>query len=88
MLRHVRNRGYGAALKTGINTARHEVIVITDADGTYPVDPIPEMVGELRTADMVVGARAGQNVAVPRPHRPAKWVLERLCQARRSARPP
>src|SRR5271167_2066959 len=30
------NRGYGAALKTGIAAATHEWILIIDADGTYP----------------------------------------------------
>lgn len=80
VLRHVRNRGYGAALKTGINAARHELIVITDADGTYPVGRIPEMLSELRTADMVVGARVGPNVAVRLAHRPAKWVLRRFAE--------
>ena len=32
---HDRNRGYGAALKTGIRRAGADIIVITDADGTY-----------------------------------------------------
>src|SRR5215211_4461991 len=36
VLRHRRNRGYGAALKSGIHAARYDWILITDADGTYP----------------------------------------------------
>ena len=60
VLRHDRNRGYGAALKTGIRAARGEVIVITDADGTYPVNRIPELVAAMEECDMVVGARTGQ----------------------------
>ncbi|MEC8496293.1 MAG: glycosyltransferase family 2 protein, partial [Planctomycetota bacterium] len=36
VMAHPLNRGYGAALKTGIRAARNPVIVITDADGTYP----------------------------------------------------
>src|ERR1041384_8588956 len=43
VLRHRSNRGYGAALKTGIAAASNEFIVITDADGTYPCERIPEM---------------------------------------------
>lgn len=78
VLRHRSNRGYGAALKTGIAAARHEIIVITDADGTYPGRYIPELVRELDYADMVVGARVGSNVSIPLIRKPAKWVLNRL----------
>ena len=38
VLRRVKNRGYGAALKLGIQHARYGWTLITDADGTYPVD--------------------------------------------------
>ncbi len=40
VVHHDRNRGYGAALKTGIRHARHQLVVITDADGTYPSERI------------------------------------------------
>src|SRR5262245_57966074 len=47
---HQKNRGYGTALKTGILAARHDVIVIVDADGTYPLDAIPDLLVALREA--------------------------------------
>ena len=78
VVRHRGNRGYGASLKTGIGLARHNIIVITDADGTYPCEAIPLMLEELRKADMVVGARIGKRVSIPLVRRPAKWVLNRL----------
>src|SRR4051812_42261459 len=78
VLRNRSNRGYGASLKTGIMAAAHNLILITDADGTYPVHYIPELVEGLETADMVVGARMGNNVAIPLIRRPAKWVLNKL----------
>jgi glycosyltransferase involved in cell wall biosynthesis len=78
LLRHPENRGYGAAIKTGLLAAQYNTIVITDADGTYPPDQIPELVSKLDTADMVVGARIGENVQIPRARRPAKWLLGRL----------
>ncbi|MFG0318509.1 MAG: glycosyltransferase family 2 protein [Planctomycetota bacterium JB042] len=78
VLRHDVNRGYGAALKTGIRNARADVICITDADGTYPNDRIPELLGLMDRYDMVVGARTGANVAIPLVRRPAKWVLNQL----------
>jgi glycosyltransferase involved in cell wall biosynthesis len=72
------NRGYGAALKAGIGIARYQTIVITDADGTYPADQIPEMLEIAGDYDMVVGARIGAQVAIPLVRRPAKWFLRRL----------
>ena len=49
--------------------------MITDADGTYPADEIPNLVAKLETADMVVGARTGDEVHIPMMRRPAKMFL-------------
>lgn len=78
VLQHRSNRGYGAALKTGITAATHDVIAITDSDGTYPSKYLPAMLEELERADMVVGARVGKEVHIPFVRLPAKWVLRRL----------
>ena len=78
LFRHPQNKGYGAALKTGIRQARHDVVLITDADGTYPIDMIPHLVQQMEQYDMVVGARTGENVQVPLVRRPAKYALTRL----------
>ena len=78
VFRHRSNRGYGAALKSGIAGASNNYIVITDADGTYPSEYIPDMLAQLESADMVVGARIGGNVRIPMVRRPAKWLLNKL----------
>lgn len=79
VVEHGRNRGYGAALKTGFAEAAHDVVVITDADGTYPEDRIAELVERIDDgAEMAVGARTGADVHIPLVRRPAKWVLRRL----------
>ena len=62
VLHHLKNWGYGASLKTGIKASKHPWILITDADGTYPIDKIPELIKRAGSADMVVGARKGTNV--------------------------
>ncbi len=80
LLRHAVNRGYGAALKTGIKAAAHEAIVIVDADGTYPAAAVPEMVRALRAADMVVGSRNRGAAGLSRARSAAKWVLRLLAQ--------
>lgn len=88
VIRHRSNRGYGCSLKTGILAATHDIIGIIDADGTYPVKYLPEMLEELDQADMVVGARIGKNVNIPLIRRPAKWVLKRLANYVANARIP
>jgi glycosyltransferase involved in cell wall biosynthesis len=63
VLKHERNLGYGAALKTGLARAKGSWIAITDADGTYPNHRLPELVqiAEAEDADMVVGARTASD---------------------------
>ncbi|MEQ1762317.1 MAG: glycosyltransferase family 2 protein [Pyrinomonadaceae bacterium] len=78
VIQHRSNRGYGASLKTGILAASHDIIAITDADGTYPAQYLPEMIKELEHADMVVGSRTGADVNIPLMRRPAKWCLRTM----------
>ncbi|HEY9601540.1 MAG TPA: glycosyltransferase family 2 protein [Allocoleopsis sp.] len=80
LIEHRRNRGYGAALKTGIRHASYPLIVITDADGTYPNERIPQLVTLATHADMVVGARIGANVQYPTIRKIPKWFLVRFAQ--------
>ena len=78
VLRRPKNRGYGAALKLGVARAQHGYILITDADGTYPVEAIPALLGQAERHAMVVGARIGDNVAIPLVRRPAKAFIRAL----------
>jgi glycosyltransferase involved in cell wall biosynthesis len=78
VVRHRANRGYGAALKTGIRATTHPLIAILDADGTYPIARLPELLALADEADMVVGARTGGTVHVPPLRRPVKWLLTRV----------
>lgn len=78
VLHHRRKRGYGFSLKDGIEHATHDLIAIIDADGTYPVSRLSELIDAMESADMVVGARTGEVVHVPPLRRPAKWFLRRL----------
>ncbi|MGQ0736163.1 MAG: glycosyltransferase family 2 protein [Acidobacteriota bacterium] len=61
VISHPHNLGYGRALKTGVDAATYDTIVIVDADGTYPVAEIPRLVATFqRGFDMVVGTRSGR----------------------------
>lgn len=80
LISHPKNRGYGAALKTGIRAAQAEIVAITDADGTYPNERLPELYRRCvaEGASMVVGSRTGANVHIPLVRRPAKAFLRWL----------
>ncbi|HOM11586.1 MAG TPA: glycosyltransferase family 2 protein, partial [Spirochaetota bacterium] len=80
IMHHSKNRGYGAALKTGIRAAKHDFIAITDADATYPDERIPEFFKDVITndLDMLVGARIGESVNIPLIRKFPKWVINQL----------
>ncbi len=80
LISHDVNRGYGAAIKTGVRYASSDIIIITDADATYPSHRIPDLLKKYREGniDMVVGARTGENVKIPSMRKPAKWFIKKL----------
>ena len=80
IIEHGFNKGYGGALKTGVKSARYDIIVTFDADGSHPVDQIPEMIRRLGDCDMVIGARSGKDDATQLIRRPPKWVLRKLAE--------
>jgi glycosyltransferase involved in cell wall biosynthesis len=59
LVRHIKNRGYGAAIKTGFRHASGEYLAFLDADGTYPPEQLPNLCRAAieEKADMVVGSR-------------------------------
>ena len=80
LIRHSENRGYGAALKTGIARAKYPFVAITDADSTYPSDRLLDLVRLAQDTDMVVGARTGENVTYSNLRKIPKWFLVRFAQ--------
>ncbi|NMC78481.1 MAG: glycosyltransferase family 2 protein [Chloroflexi bacterium] len=67
LIRHLKNKGYGAALKTGFAYARGELIGFLDADGTYPPEYFPKLCEQvLAGSDLVIGSRmAGAKSEMP-----------------------
>ena len=58
LVRNPYNKGYGYSIKKGIIAASGEIIAITDADGTYPIEAILLMVKKLEEGyDLVIGKR-------------------------------
>jgi glycosyltransferase involved in cell wall biosynthesis len=78
VVRCAENRGAGAARKVGIRQARGELVVMLDADGSYPADAIPELVAHFPGYDQVNGARTSEQGTLPWLRRPAKWLIRKL----------
>jgi glycosyltransferase involved in cell wall biosynthesis len=55
---HVAEKGYGAALRAGIEAARGRFVVMGDADDSYEFEDVPRFLARLRAGDeLVMGSR-------------------------------
>jgi glycosyltransferase involved in cell wall biosynthesis len=77
VIRHLHNKGYGAALKTGIRAAAGDIVVMMDADSEHSAEQITRLLHALGSNDMVVGAR-GKGSHSPLLRRPGKWLLSKV----------
>lgn len=55
---HPHNRGYGAALRSGIDRATHSLIFFTDSDLQFDLEEIPLLLEWIEQFDIVAGYRA------------------------------
>ena len=78
VLRCPERRGAGAARKVGIRQARGEIVVMLDADGSYPPGAIAELLQYFPAYDQVNGARTSEQGSMPWLRRPAKWFIRKL----------
>lgn len=80
LIRHPKNRGYGAALKTGFSKANGELIGFLDADGTYPPEYFPQLCqAALNGTDLVIGSRmAGAESQMPVTRRIGNFFFANL----------
>jgi glycosyltransferase involved in cell wall biosynthesis len=82
VIRHAKNKGYGASLKTGLQRARSEYFCITDADGSYPNEKIPSLFERLLEEDaaMIVGQRTGKALDPGLFRKSSKFALRKLAE--------
>lgn len=78
VLSHPVNKGYGQALRTGVNAARHEWILMTDADGSYPVSGIKELLPFAPDFDLIIGMREGAHFWGSPTRIFLRWVYLRM----------
>jgi glycosyltransferase involved in cell wall biosynthesis len=61
LVRHSTNRGYGAALKTGLRHARSDKVVFMDGDGQHSPEAVSDMLRLLDEYPMVIGERGADS---------------------------
>jgi glycosyltransferase involved in cell wall biosynthesis len=73
LLVHPHNRGYGAALRTGIGAARQPWVLLTDADLQFDLDQLEDFAMLACSADVVAGRRILRQDTVGRRVNGALW---------------
>jgi dolichol-phosphate mannosyltransferase len=76
LLRHARNRGYGAAIANGFREARSELLFYTDADNQFDVGELEWFLPLIVEYDVVVGFRVYRYDKVSRSL--MSWCYNRL----------
>jgi glycosyltransferase involved in cell wall biosynthesis len=87
LIRHHRNLGYGASLKTGIRAARTKYMLTMDADGQHRADDVVRLWERVDDHDMVIGQRTNL-IHSPLWRMPGKWLLGLMAQYLTRARIP
>jgi glycosyltransferase involved in cell wall biosynthesis len=72
---HPDNKGYGAALKSGIVEARHDWIFFSDSDGQFDFAEISRLLEHAATSDIVAGYRKRRNDPPYRALNAAGWKM-------------
>jgi glycosyltransferase involved in cell wall biosynthesis len=81
VIRHARNRGKGASLRTGIEAALAEspdVLLLLDGDGQHPPEVAPSLIAATNDADFVIGARARRRTPMPLQRRISNELSSRV----------
>jgi len=74
VVHHPYNKGYGAALKTGIRNAKTDIVLLMDADGQHRAEDASRILQYMDEYDMVVGSRT-RNSHVSTLRKPGKKIL-------------
>jgi dolichyl-phosphate beta-glucosyltransferase len=78
-VRTTRNHGKGYAVRTGIQASLGEVVVFTDADGSYGPEQLERVMAALDRAPVAIGARLGSQAGAGPPlRRLASRVFNRV----------
>lgn len=71
VLRHARNQGKGAAVRSGVLAAQGELLLFADADGATPIEEHARLAAAIaQGADVAIGSRLAPDPAI---HRTRHW---------------
>jgi glycosyltransferase involved in cell wall biosynthesis len=65
-VQHAANRGYGAALRSGLRAARGDLVFFSDADLQFDLDELSELLAHTDSFDVVAGVRTPRRDAFGR----------------------
>lgn len=76
VIRHDKNRGKGAAVRSGVMEAQGRFVLFADADGATPIEEESRLRAELRSgADMAIGSRRVLDAGVERNRSPLRNLV-------------
>ena len=85
IISHPYNKGYGAAIKTGVRASMSEWILTFDGDGQHRFSSLDDLIAEIPNYDLIIGARTN-GYKGPWLRQPGKkilhWLAEYLVQAK------
>jgi len=69
LLKHKKNKGKGAAVKTGVKAAQGEYILFTDADSSTSIEELDKFWNKKEKYDILIGSRyiLGSDIRVKQP---------------------
>jgi glycosyltransferase involved in cell wall biosynthesis len=81
---HERNRGYGAALRSGFAAAAKEYVFYTDGDGQFDIAELDRLLDLIGTADIVSGRRRNRRDSLVRRFNAWCWgvLVQRMLRFR------
>jgi len=77
IIRHPVARGYGAAIKSGIQRSQYGFIAWIDGDNTYAPEDLRSLIDALETNDQVIGMRLTDFGSSPRLRKAVKRLINK-----------
>jgi len=78
LVKHARQKGSGAARRTGVAQAKGEIVAVLDADGTYSPEDIPKLLEMFPEYDQVNGHRTSEAGTLKFLRAPVKYLIRKL----------